>query len=129
MHPGNGIDRDVPEVKNMARTAKYVTLDEANFQSEVLLSDKPVMVDFWAEWCPPCRMVAPVIEELAAEREGKAKVAKLNVDEVPGVAGAFGIRSIPTILFFKNGEVVDSVVGAVPKGVLAEKLDALLSVN
>jgi len=109
----------------MARTAKYVTLDETNFESEVLQSDRPVLVDFWAEWCPPCRLVAPLVEELAEEYDGTAKIAKLDVDRVPAVAGRFGIQSIPTLLFFRNGEVVDRVVGAVPKNVLAQKLDAL----
>jgi thioredoxin 1 len=84
------------------------------------------MVDFWAEWCGPCRAIAPVVEELAGEYEGKAQVGKVNVDENPGVASKFGIRNIPTILFIKNGEVVDKQVGAVPKNVLAGKIDAHL---
>ncbi|MCO5230285.1 MAG: thioredoxin [Chitinophagales bacterium] len=97
-----------------------------NFQSEVLDSKKVAMVDFWAEWCGPCRMVGPVVEELANEYEGKALVAKCDVDEYGEVAAQFGIRSIPTILFFKDGELVDRVVGAVPKGQLKGKLDGLL---
>lgn len=111
----------------MEQQAKYINLDENSFRTEVLESDKPVLVDFWATWCPPCKMIAPIIEEIAAEYEGTAKVAKLDVDQVPSVAGNFGIQSIPTMLFFQNGEVVDRVVGAVPKGVITEKLDSLMA--
>lgn len=101
-------------------------ITDANFEAEVLNSDKVTMVDFWAEWCGPCRAIAPVVEELAGEYEGKAQIGKVNVDENPGVASKFGIRNIPTILFIKNGEVVDKQVGAVPKNVLAGKIDAHL---
>jgi thioredoxin 1 len=101
-------------------------LTDANFEEQVLKSDKPVLVDFWAEWCGPCRMVGPVVEELSNDYSGKAVVGKVNVDQNPGVAAKYGIRSIPTILFFKNGEVVDKSVGAVPKAALSEKLDAAL---
>lgn len=101
-------------------------LTDANFEEEVLKSDKVTMIDFWAEWCGPCRAIAPVVEELAGEYEGKAKVGKVNVDENPGVASQFGIRNIPTILFIKNGEVVDKQVGAVPKNILANKINAHL---
>jgi len=111
----------------MGQEAKYINLDENSFRTEVLESDKPVLVDFWAAWCPPCKMIAPVIEEIAHEFEGTAKVAKLDVDHVPNVAGNFGIQSIPTLLFFQNGEVVDRVVGAVPKGVITEKLNSLMA--
>ena len=99
-------------------------LTDSNFASEALNSDKPVMVDFWAEWCGPCRMVGPIVEEVANEYQGKAVVGKLNVDLNPEVAQKYGIRSIPTILFFKNGEVVDRQVGAVPKAALVKKLEA-----
>lgn len=99
---------------------------DANFEEEVLKADKPVLVDFWAEWCGPCRMVGPVVEELSGDYDGKALVGKVNVDHNPGIAAKYGIRSIPTILFFKGGEVVDKSVGAVPKGALAEKLDAAM---
>ncbi|MDA1027604.1 MAG: thioredoxin [Bacteroidetes bacterium] len=111
--------------KNMADNAKYVTLTDANFGTEVLNSELPVLVDFWATWCGPCRIIAPVIEELASELEGQAVIGKLDVDHNPQTAMNFGIRSIPTLLFFKNGVVVDQMVGAAPKKVLAAKLAAL----
>ncbi|HNP08578.1 MAG TPA: thioredoxin [Cyclobacteriaceae bacterium] len=102
---------------------KTLELNDSNFD-EAIKGDKPVLVDFWAEWCGPCKMIGPVVEELAGEYEGKAVVAKVNVDENPEVAGRFGIRSIPTLLVFKGGEIVDKQVGAVPKSVLAQKLEA-----
>ena len=97
---------------------------EENFESTALKSDKLVMVDFWAEWCGPCRMVGPHVEELSKEYEGKAVVGKVNVDLHGCIAAQFGVRNIPTIVFLKNGELVDKVVGAVPKDQLADKLDA-----
>ncbi len=111
----------------MAETAKYITLTDENFQEEVLNSDVPVLVDFWAVWCGPCRVIAPVIEQLAEEFEGRAKVAKLDVDHNPQTAMAYGIRSIPTLLFFKDGQVVDQMIGGSPsmKRALAAKLEAL----
>jgi thioredoxin 1 len=86
-----------------------------NFESEALKSDKPVLVDFWAPWCAPCRMVGPIIEELAGNYSNKIKVGKLNTDDNPGIASRYGIMSIPTILLFKNGEIVERIVGAAPK--------------
>ncbi len=103
-----------------------IELTDKNFEENVLKSDKPVLVDFWAEWCGPCRMVGPVVEELATEYDGKAVVGKVDVDNNPEVATKFGIRNIPTILFFKDGEVVDKQVGAAPKTTLASKIDSLL---
>ncbi len=106
--------------------SKTLEITDANFQ-DIINSDKPVLVDFWAEWCGPCKMIGPVVEELAGDYEGKAVIGKVNVDENPGVSAKFGIRSIPTLLVFKNGEIVDKQVGAVPKGVLSQKLDAQLA--
>jgi thioredoxin 1 len=100
---------------------------ESNFEELVLKSDKPVLVDFWAEWCGPCRMVGPVVEEIHNEYGDKAVIGKVNVDQNPGISAKYGIRSIPTILFIKNGEVVDKSVGAVPKASLTEKLDAQMA--
>ena len=103
---------------------KYIELTNDNF--EATTSEGVALVDFWAPWCGPCRMIAPVIEELADEYEGKAKICKVNTDEEQEIAVNFGIRSIPTLIFLKDGQVVDQIVGAQSKAVLAEKLDALL---
>ncbi|MFN5910624.1 MAG: thioredoxin [Bacteroidota bacterium] len=101
-------------------------ITDSNFEEVVIQSDKPVVVDFWAAWCGPCRMVGPIIEEMANEYEGRAVVGKVDVDHNPGVSAKFGIRNIPTILFIKNGEVVDKMVGAAQKSQFTAKLDALL---
>ncbi len=103
-----------------------MTFTDANFALEVMKSDIPVLVDFFAVWCGPCKMMAPVIEELADEYAGKVKIGKFDVDENPIVSGQFGIQSIPTILFIKNGTVVDKVMGVQSKDKLMDKLDALL---
>lgn len=103
-----------------------VVLTDSNFAQEVLQSDKPVLVDFWAEWCGPCKMIAPTIKELASEYAGTFKIAKLDVDSNNMTAGQFGIRSIPSLLIFKNGAVVEQIVGAVPKQKIKERLDANL---
>ncbi len=103
-----------------------VEFTDSNFEELALKSTKPVIVDFWAEWCGPCRMVGPLIDELATEYEGKAIIGKVDVDANSGISSQFSVRSIPTILFIKNGEVVDKSVGAVPKSALVEKLEALL---
>ena len=103
-----------------------VELTDENFDELALNSDKPVLVDFWAEWCGPCRMVGPIVEELSNEYEGKAVVGKVDVDKNQAISMKYGIRNIPTIIFLQNGEMVDKSVGAVPKNVLSEKLDNLL---
>ncbi len=110
----------------MADNAKYITVTDANFEQEVLKSDQPVLVDFWATWCGPCRVIAPTIEKIAADFEGKARVAKLDTDSNPQIAMKYGIRSIPSLIFFKDGLPVDQMIGVVPENVLAQKLDALV---
>lgn len=102
--------------------ANTLTFTESNFDTDVLQSDVPVLVDFWAPWCGPCRALAPVIEEIAEEVHGKAKVGKVNVDEEPGLAAKYGIRSIPTLLFIKNGDVADQQVGRCDKKTAMDKL-------
>ncbi len=104
-----------------------IVLSDDNFSAEVLNSGLPVLVDFWATWCGPCRMIAPIVQELSGEYEGRAIVGKLDVDEAQKTAAEFGIRSIPTLLIFKGGKVADQIIGAVPKGQIAEKLEAALA--
>ena len=101
-------------------------ITDSNFEELVLKSDKPVLIDLWAEWCGPCRMIAPYVEQIATEYEGKAVVGKVDVEQCPEISSRFGIRNIPTLLYFKGGEVVDKQVGATSKAALAAKLDALL---
>lgn len=106
--------------------SEVVHITDADFEKEILKSDIPAMVDFWADWCGPCKMVAPTIEELAEEFKGKIKIAKMNVDQNHNTPARFGIRSIPTMIFFKNGEVANVVIGAQPKEILKRELEKLL---
>lgn len=106
---------------------KTVLITDDNFEGEVLNSDVPVLLDFWAEWCPPCRAIAPVLDEIAGDYEGRIKVGKLNVDENPETARAFGIRSIPTMILFKKGAPDDKIIGALPKGHITEVIEGSLS--
>ena len=103
-----------------------VEITDANFEQEVIKSDIPVLIDFWAVWCGPCKLIAPTVEEIANDYQGKVKVGKLDVDNNQMVATKFGIRSIPTLLIFKGGKIVDQIVGAVPKSAIIQKLDAHL---
>jgi thioredoxin 1 len=103
-----------------------IEITDSNFEEVVMKSNKPVMIDFWAEWCGPCRMVAPIVEEMSEEFYGKAVIGKLDVDNNPNISSMFSIRSIPTMLFFKDGKVVDKIVGAAPKNMLTQKLNAQL---
>ena len=107
--------------------SKPIEINDGNFDDIVVASDKPVLIDFWAEWCGPCKMIGPVVEELAGEYEGQVVVGKVDVDNNPEISAKYGIRSIPTLLVFKGGEIVDKQIGAVPKGVLAQKLDAQIA--
>ena len=105
---------------------KPITISDENFETEVLKSDQPVLIDFWAAWCGPCKMIAPVVEELAGEYDGKVKIGKLDVDNNQQTAIKYGVRSIPTLLVFKNGEVKDTIIGAVPKAQITQKLDSVI---
>lgn len=104
-----------------------VNVTDQNFETEVLKSDTPVLVDFWAEWCGPCKAISPIIEELAGEYDGKVKVAKMNVDNNANTPATYGVRSIPTLILFKSGEIVETIVGSQPKSILTEKLDQSLA--
>ena len=111
----------------MSNVKNALEITDSNFEELVLKSDKPVLLDFWAEWCGPCRMVGPIVEELAGEYKETAVIGKVNVDHNPQISANFGIRNIPTLLFFKDGEIVDKQVGAVPKSVLEGKLKAQMN--
>ncbi len=106
--------------------SKTIEFTDSNFAEEVEKSNTPVLVDFWAEWCGPCRMVGPIVDELAGEYDGKVKVGKVNVDHNPEISVKYGIRSIPALMIFKDGEVVDQIIGAVPKNHLKKQIDAQL---
>ena len=106
--------------------ANTLQLNDENFKTEVLESDKPVLVDFWAQWCGPCKLIGPVVEELAEEYEGKVKIGKCNTEENPNSMADYGITSIPALLIFKEGKPVDMIIGAVPKDVIVEKLEKVL---
>ena len=121
------IELILQSIKEINSNTMAVEITDSNFDELVMNSTQPVVVDFWAEWCGPCRLIGPVIEELSKEYEGRAIVGKVDVDANSEVSAKFNVRSIPTVLFIQNGVVVDKSVGAVPKATLAEKLNALLS--
>ena len=106
--------------------SKPIEITDSNYE-EIINSGKPVMVDFWAEWCGPCRIIGPVVEEMANDYDGKVVIGKVDVDNNPSITAKFGVRSIPTLLIFKNGQVVDKQIGAVPKSILSKKLEAQLA--
>jgi thioredoxin 1 len=105
---------------------KPVTITDDNFQNEVTNSNQPVLIDFWAAWCGPCRIIAPIVEELASEYQGKVKIGKLDVDDNQQTAIKYGVRSIPTLLIFKDGKLKDTIIGAVPKSHIVQKLNAVI---
>lgn len=105
---------------------KPITITDNNFETEVLKSENPVLIDFWAAWCGPCRIIAPIVEELASEYSGKAKIGKLDVDDNQQTAIKYGVRSIPTLLIFKDGELKETIIGAVPKGQIVQKLNSVV---
>ena len=106
--------------------AEPIEVNEQNWETEVMTSELPVMVDFWAEWCGPCKMIAPAVHDLAGEYAGQLAVGKLDVDSSPNIAMQYGVRSIPALIFFKDGQPVDQIVGALPKGAIKKKIDAVL---
>ena len=105
---------------------KPITITDDNFETEVLKSENPVLIDFWAAWCGPCRIIAPIVEELASEYSGKAKIGKLDVDDNQQTAIKYGVRSIPTLLIFKDGQLKETIIGAVPKGQIVQKLNSVV---
>jgi thioredoxin len=112
--------------KNTRKEMKPVTITDDNFETEVLKSENPVLIDFWAAWCGPCRIIAPIVEELVSEFSGKAKIGKLDVDDNQQTAIKYGVRSIPTLLIFKGGELKETIIGAVPKGQIVQKLNSVV---
>lgn len=110
----------------MAEATKYVTLTDKNFESEVLQSDVPVVVDFWAAWCGPCKLMNPIIDNLADEFDGKAKLAKINIDEYDGLANEYHIMGVPTLLFFKGGNLIERTEGVLAQAAIADKINGLL---
>ena len=117
--------RETPGKINQTHIMKSINVTETTFRREVSESNQPVLVDFWAPWCGPCRMLGPVLEEIATENEGRFKVAKVNIDEHPSLASAFGVHSVPTMAFVKSGELRDQIVGLASKATLLGKLEAL----
>ncbi|MBF2033905.1 MAG: thioredoxin [Leptolyngbyaceae cyanobacterium T60_A2020_046] len=111
----------------MAEATKYLTLTDETFEAEVIQSDVPVVVDFWAAWCGPCRLINPIIEALADAYEGKAKIAKVNIDDYEDLASQYHIMGVPTLLFFKDGKLIDRTEGVIPKEAIAERIDGLLA--
>lgn len=111
----------------MAETARYITLTDENFESEVLSSDMPVVVDFWAAWCGPCKLMNPIIDGLASEFEGRAKLAKINIDDYGELANQYHIMGVPTLLFFKDGNLVDRTEGVIPQEAVSAKISEMLS--
>ena len=106
--------------------AEILDVTDATFEREILKSETPVLIDFWAEWCQPCRIIAPIVKELAASYDGKVKIVKMNIDENPGTPGRYGVRAIPTVLAFKNGAVVGQLTGAVPRSKFEDLVQKLL---
>ncbi len=118
---------DAPTATSGDQMHHAIAVDDTTFSSTVLASEQPVLVDFWAPWCGPCKELSPVIEQIAAEYEGRVTVAKVNVDDAPGVTAQYGVTAIPTLVFLQNGETVESVQGGLSKRQLAQRLDAMLA--